>query len=216
MIMKTTVIIVLLHLVLFSVAQANDRPTNELPMYGGQDKSHIQPNAEFSNNASDIGWEYLMNGDVDTAIKRFNQSWMFNHNNVDALWGFGIVTLHRVNILKENSLFNLKESVKYLEMAKSIKPDELRLIVDLSLSYIFLGNELKKNNEPHIEYFDKAENNLNNAIAIREDYPLIYANYSVLEYYREEYSQSKKYHDKAKLLGFQIDSLFEKKINKKL
>jgi len=53
--MKTAAIIVLLHVVLFSIAQANDRPINELPMYGGQDKSHIQPNAEFSQNASDIG-----------------------------------------------------------------------------------------------------------------------------------------------------------------
>lgn len=157
LIMKKTIIIVLLHLVLFGIAQASERPINELPMYGGQDKSHIQPNAEFSQNASDIGWEYLMKGDFDTAIKRFNQSWMFNHNNVNALWGFGIVTLHRGNILNENSLFNLKESVKYLEMAKSIKPNELRLIVDLSLSYIFLGNELKKNNEQYMQYFDKAE-----------------------------------------------------------
>jgi tetratricopeptide (TPR) repeat protein len=213
--MKTAAIIVLLHVVLFSIAQANDRPINELPMYGGQDKSHIQPNAEFSQNASDIGWDYLMNGDVDTAIKRFNQSWMFNHNNVDALWGFGIITLHRGNILKENSLLNLTESVKYLEIAKSIKPEELRLIVDLSLSYIFLGNELKKNNEKYIQYFVKAEKNLNNAITINEDYPMIYANYSILEYYQENYSLSKKYLEKAKSLGFQIDPLFEKKLNEK-
>ena len=101
-------------------------------------------------------------------------------------------------------------------MAKSIKPEELRLIVDLSLSYIFLGNELKKNNEPCTQYFDKAEKNLNTAITINEDYPMIYANYSVIEYYREDYSQSKKYLEKAKLLGFQIDPSFEKKLNEKL
>ena len=101
-------------------------------------------------------------------------------------------------------------------MAKSIKPEELRLIVDLSLSYIFLGNELKKNNEQYRQHFDKAEKNLNNAIAISENYPMIYANYSVLEYYREDYSESKKYLEKAKSLGFQIDPSFEKKLNEKL
>ena len=185
-------------------------------MYGGQDKSHIQPNERLSQNASDIGWDYLMKGDVDTAIKRFNQSWMFNHNNVDALWGFGIISLQRGNILKEDPLFNLSESVKYLEMAKSIKPQELRLIVDLSLSYMFLGKELKKNKQQFIQYFEKAEENLKKAITINENYPMIYANYSVLKYYQEEYSQAKKYHEKAKSLGFQIDPEFEKKINEKL
>jgi len=45
---------------------------------------------------------------------------------------------------------------------------------------------------------------------------MIYANYSVLEYYREDYSQSKKYLEKAKLLGFQIDPSFEGKLDQKL
>ncbi|MGB3211405.1 MAG: hypothetical protein WBB19_11930 [Desulforhopalus sp.] len=214
--MNPKTILILFSLFLFSIAQASDRPVNEIPMYGGQDKSHIQPNAELSQNASNTGWEYLMKGDVDTAIKRFNQSWMFNHNNADALWGFGIITLHRGNILQEDSLYNLTESVRYLEMAKSIKTRELRLIVDLSLSYIFLGNELKKNSDPYIQYFDKAEENLNDAIAINEGYPMIYANYSALEYYRENYPQSKEYLEKAKSLGFQIDPTLEKKVNDKL
>lgn len=185
-------------------------------MYGGEDKSHIQPNPELSLNAANLGWEYLMKGDVDTAIKRFNQSWMFNHNNVKALWGFGIITLHRANILGEEPLYNLKESVKYLEMAKSIGPHELRIIVDLSLSYIFLGNELKKNQEEYLQYFDMAEKSLENAQAIKEDYPMIYANFSVLEFYRGNYSKSKKYLDKAKLLGFKMDPSFEMKVNEKL
>ncbi len=76
--------------------------------------------------------------------------------------------------------------------------------------------KLKKNNEQYMQYFDKAEKNLNNAIAISKDYPMIYANYSVLEYYRENYSQSKTYLEKAKLLGFQIDPSFEMKLNEKL
>ena len=185
-------------------------------MYGGQDKSYMQPNLEFSQNAASLGWEYLMKGDVDTAIKRFNQSWMFNHENVDAFWGFGIIMLQRANILGEEPLFNYKESVKYLEMAESIAPNELRIIVDLALSYVFLGNELKKNQEVYQHYFDNAEKSLERAIIIKDDYPMIYANYSVLEFYRGNYPKSKEYLDKAKALGFKMELPFEKLLIEKL
>jgi len=214
--MKSIMLLLLLQLIFFGISFAENRPSNELPMYGGQDKSHIPPNKKDSQNAADLGWEYLMRGDVDTAIKRFNQSWMFDPNNVDALWGFGIVTLQRANILKEEPLFNLKESVKYLEMAKSLAPEKLRLIVDLSLSYIFLGKELKGQ---HLEYkvnFENAEKLLEKAIAIQEDYPMIYANLSVLEFYRGNYSKSKIFLDKATALGFDMQPSFEKLLNEKL
>lgn len=208
--MKSIAIFLFLQFFLCGISSAGNRPINEQPMYGGQDKSYMQPNLEFSQNAASLGWEYLMKGDVDTAIKRFNQSWMFNHENVDAFWGFGIITLQRANILGEEPLFNYKESVKYLEMAESIAPNELRIIVDLALSYVFLGNELKKNQEEYQHYFDNAEKSLERAVIINDDYPTIYANYSVLEFYRGNYPKSKEYLDKAKALGFNMELPFEK------
>ncbi len=214
--MKSIMLLLLLQLIFYGTSFAESRPSNELPMYGGQDKSHIPPNKINSQNAADLGWEYLMKGDVDTAIKRFNQSWMFNPNNVDALWGFGIVTLQRANILKEEPLFNLKESVKYLEMAKSLAQENLRLNVDLSLSYIFLGKELKAQHSEFNVNFEKAAELLEEAIVIQKDYPMIYANLSVLEFYRGNYKKSKIFFDKATALGFDMQPSFVKLLNEKL
>ena len=192
------------------------RPSNELPMYGGEDKSHVEPNKDYSKGAAQLGWEYLMNGDFDTAIKRFNQAWMFNHNNVDALWGFGMITLQRAKQYNEKPLNNLKESVRFLEMARSLAPEELRLSVDLALSYIFLGNELKKESMDYEEEFTKAQKLLEKAKAIRQDYPMIYANLSVLEFYRGNYPKAKNLIDQAAALGFIVQPSYEKALNEKL
>ena len=58
-------------------------------MYGGQHDPELKPNKFFSKSVSDIGWKYYYEGDLDTAIKRFNQAWMFDRESVDAFWGFG-------------------------------------------------------------------------------------------------------------------------------
>ena len=38
-----------------------------------------------------LGFRYLYNGDVETAMKRFNQAWLLDPKNENAYWGFGAV-----------------------------------------------------------------------------------------------------------------------------
>ncbi len=38
-----------------------------------------------------FGFDYLYKGDFATAMKRFNQAWLLNHQNEDAYWGFAAV-----------------------------------------------------------------------------------------------------------------------------
>jgi hypothetical protein len=51
---------------------ADDRPMNEMPMYGGQHNPEVEPDAAHSAEAAKLGWRYLDQGDDVTAIKRFN------------------------------------------------------------------------------------------------------------------------------------------------
>ncbi|MFZ0131473.1 MAG: hypothetical protein WAK95_02950 [Desulfobacterales bacterium] len=214
--MRLTLLVVLFQILFVGTSICFERPSNEIPMYGGADKSHVEQNNEFSQHAADLGWKYFNNGDFDTAIKRFNQSWMFNHNNVDALWGFAMITLQRAKKNNEEPIYNLKESIRFLEMLELLEPQEIRYPIDLALSHIFLGNELKKDNSAYESEFTMAENLLLKAKSMQQDYPMIYANQSILEFYRGNYPKAKKLLNKAAALGFDVQQSYEKALNEKL
>jgi tetratricopeptide (TPR) repeat protein len=38
-----------------------------------------------------LGFKYLAQGDMETAMKRFNQAWLLDPKNENAYWGFGAV-----------------------------------------------------------------------------------------------------------------------------
>lgn len=67
------------------------RPMNELPMYGGQHNPVVERNEGYSKVAIQKGWQAYYSGDLNTAIKRFNQGWMFDRENPQVFWGFGLI-----------------------------------------------------------------------------------------------------------------------------
>lgn len=78
-----------------------------LPEYGSLPKSRGQQaaDAEFiaeslkedksrrkaSDKMVDLGFKYLYQQDLKTAMYRFNQAWLLDHENENAYWGFGAV-----------------------------------------------------------------------------------------------------------------------------
>lgn len=213
-IMRIQVLLLSIFLIFHSVAFASDRPENELPMYGGLDKSHIKPDKKMSAEVAQLGWKYFYNGDYDTAIKRFNQAWMFDHNNSDALWGFGLVMGNRAT--QEEPLFNINESIRCLNLAKSVAPDNGLILGDLAYSYTFLGAQLKEEGKDSQEPFDKAEKLFQEASKIEPKHPLIYSNWSILEYQKGNYSKARKLLDQAKEYGFKPEPNYEEQLKEKL
>lgn len=212
--MKLLFVLISLYFSLTVNSFATDRPSNELPMYGGEDKSHIEPNEYFSKGAARLGWQYFSSGDYDTAIKRFNQAWMFDHNNVEALWGFGLIMGQRAT--EEEPLKNLNESVRYLTMATSLEQNNERLINDLAYSHTLLGAFLKEENKNPDEDFLKAEELFKKAKAIQPNYPIIYSNWSVLEFYMGNYPKAKDLLEQSKKLGFEPDPSYVKDLEAEL
>ncbi len=43
----------------------------------------------------ELGWSYFLKGDRDTAMKRFNQAWLLNPQNGDAIHGMAVVCAER-------------------------------------------------------------------------------------------------------------------------
>lgn len=212
--MRVPTLLLLLSLSFSSIAFAGDRPSNELPMYGGMDKSHIKPDKKTSGEAAQLGWKYFYEGDYDTAIKRFNQAWMFNHDNVEALWGFGAVMGNRAT--KEEPLKNINESIRCLNLAIALAPKNGRALADLAYSYTFLGSYLKDKGDQPTEAFSKAEKLFKDASLIEPAYPLIYSNWSILEFEKGNYSKANDLLNQAKKLGFRADPSYENQLKVKL
>jgi tetratricopeptide (TPR) repeat protein len=94
-----------------ALAETNDYPPNQRPMYGGIEKTPAMKAADeayiksvlaagytragASKEASKLGFQYLEKDDAASAMKRFNQAWLLDPANGEAYHGFALVLLGR-------------------------------------------------------------------------------------------------------------------------
>ena len=203
---------ILLCLTLASAAAA-EYEMNELPMYGGQHDPKVEPNEGMSRGAAEQGWKYLYRGDLSTAMKRFNQAWMFNRRNPEAFWGFGIIMGRRA--AKEDPERNLGESVKLLTTAHELSPANGRITGDLAFSYTVLGNYLATQGKDGKKAYAQAEELFAAAYKLEPTYPPIVANWAILKFYVGDYPASRKLVSEAQKLGYEFDPRFLKELGEK-
>ena len=205
-------------------------PMNEIPMYGGIPRSPEMQKAdqEFidqavkidgtrekaSKAASDRAWEYYYQDDLRTAMKRFNQAWLLDTNNVAAYWGFGNIVGQRAEYA--DTELNLRQSIMFLETANGKSPNNARIMVDLAFSHTMLGAAVFKQQHRSgaDDEFAKAQALFESAMKLEPDYPLLHYNWSVLEFYREDYLSAKTRLDEAVRLGFKPNLGYLKDINR--
>ena len=106
-------------------------PIDQLPMYGGMDRSAIpelkaadekliadttmhygsreKAGAAFVNN----GFSYYQNDDHANAMRRFNQAWLLDQNNPQVYWGFS-------SVLHDQEKYC--EAMKMIDRALSLNP----------------------------------------------------------------------------------------------
>jgi tetratricopeptide (TPR) repeat protein len=133
----------LVHILLAAVlilcanfACADDR--NLLPKYGGLPETAIEKeiNATFisamdedyhgdrkkaSMDMAMRGWQYLAAGDLDNAMRRFNQAWLLNKKNGTALWGMAAI---------QASSGKYNDSLKLFAEAEEFVGSEINFSVD--------------------------------------------------------------------------------------
>jgi tetratricopeptide (TPR) repeat protein len=212
--MKNIIISLLTVVIMVPLCDA-EHPENELPMYGGRHIPETEENKEFSVAAAKLGWKYYQRGDLDVAIKRFNQAWMFDRNSIDAFWGFGVVLGRRASQENEDVEYNLKESIRFLEIAREKAPQNARILVDLGVTHIGLGKYLKENKKKgDMEEFAKAEQLLEKAEKLEPENPDLYANRSFLYFHRGDYSKARELMQRAKALGFKSEPAYEEDLKK--
>jgi tetratricopeptide (TPR) repeat protein len=80
------------------------------------------------------GWQYLREGDLDDAMRRFNQAWLLNKKNGTALWGMAVV---------EASLGNFDDSLKLFTEAEKFVDGDINFSVDYAKALGKAGVQLK-------------------------------------------------------------------------
>lgn len=180
-----------------------------LPLFGELRKSSDQIKEEISflddcdanfgsrKEASQFfaarGWEYLQEGQLDTASYRFNLAYLLNEKNVDAYWGLGVVCFQRQD-------FNC--AVRMLKKGVEIEPQNVPLMVDLSSISIKLyeesGDSLK---------LEDVHRLLAQAATLDSTYAQTFFNLSVTEYYRGNYVQAWENLHKGRVLNFSLVNL---------
>lgn len=114
-----------------TAAVGAEYPGNEIPMYGGIEKTPAMIEAdekfisaiaesgiskeEAARHLAKRGWQSFSQKDISTAIKRFNQSWLLYPYCYETYWGFALVYL-----LRDGDIANA--DTMFAE-ALSLKPD---------------------------------------------------------------------------------------------
>jgi tetratricopeptide (TPR) repeat protein len=211
------IIVFLISACLLSQFAWAERPIIELPMYGGKHNPTVERNVGFSQDATQRGWKAYYQGDLDTAIKRFNQGWMFDRENPEVYWGFGLIMGQRAS--QEDPEKCLKESIRFLKLANDRAPEDGRIIGDLAFSHTILGHYYQSTGQSDKqvrEHFETAGELYSKAYKKAPNYPPITANWSIFYFYTGNYEKAKDKVDEAIKLGYQFSPDYIKELESNL
>lgn len=166
-----------------------------LPMFGQQAKTDAQQRAderfltscdksfetrtEASNFFMDRGWEFLNEGQTDTAVYRFNLAWLLNPDNYNTYWGFGLV---------EHSKGKPKEAIAMYDRALKYQPKNSLLLSDLGASQLHLYLQDKKKKTLKV-----AEQTLLRALENDKENAFAMSNLAQVYFYDKKYAQAWDY-----------------------
>jgi tetratricopeptide (TPR) repeat protein len=151
---------------------------NFIPLFGGFTKTESQEiddqmfisdcdkqfksRSEASAFFSKMGWDYLAEGDKNTAIHRFNLSWLLNNENVETYWGLGVIEFQSANFSNAIKLMN-----KGLEI-----PSEPNYVLMADLATVYIKTAL--NNPNSMIETANARNLLTKSLEIQPKYTPAY------------------------------------------
>ncbi|MCC8425933.1 M48 family metallopeptidase [Mucilaginibacter sp. UR6-11] len=142
-----------------------------------------------SEHMVQLGFKYLYQSDIKTAMRRFNQAWLLDHQNENVYWGFGAIYF---------SFNDYDEALKQLDKGLAINPNSSNILTDKAT--IYTGYFVIKHDK----------NDLNNAINLfTKSYKMDPVNQntlfklSVAYFYKQDCVNALKYYNECDKLGGQ-------------
>jgi tetratricopeptide (TPR) repeat protein len=145
---------------------------------------------EASQFFSARGWEYLQEGDLDTACYRFNLAYLLDNKNSDCYWGLGVVCFQQGH---------LTDAERMLRKGADMDSTNVGLLVDLATVDLIHYKEAKENWE-----LIEAEQILNRAERLDSTSANVYLKKSVLEFHKGNYDAAWAHLHKTRLLDIEL------------
>lgn len=185
-----------------TAVEASGGAVNTLPLFGERPKTAEQidqeihflndcdrnfaSRSEASNFFADRGWDYVDNGQLDTAAHRFNLAWLLNDHNPDAYWGLGVVCYQKNQ---------LPDAIRMLKRGLAVADSNATLMTDLATVQIKYHQE---KTDP--DALEEAETMLQRAIAINSNNATPYQKLSLVNFLKGDYTRAWEYFHQARTL----------------
>lgn len=182
-----------------------------LPMYGRVQKCKIQLDndrkfvevCEEQYGSKDqacqemlrFGWKHFADGNLDDAMKRFNQAWMLDSLDADVYAGFA-------NVLTAKGEFN--ESLGYFDRSLSLKPQSAGVLFASATSSMHTYDETHDR-----RYLERTIAHLKQSLAINPSNESGYAMLTTAYAHSEQKDSARKY---LKMVDKMNPDLIEKEI----
>jgi len=216
----------------FTLAGCATVPTGQridnIPMYGqpgiqrpealkiaDEDFVREASSAAGGRKAASKAWwgqaeRFMSQGNLDFAMRRYNQSWLLDPDNYQPYWGFGRVMAERGRI---------DEAIGYLEKATVLCDDayqKVALISDTGIAYATKASGLApENQEERIRYFGLADKSFIESTSLDPRYGGAWLRWSYSLYLEGKYADAWEKLKKARSLGAKNDK-FERDLEQKM
>ena len=166
----------------------------EQPRTAEQEKFLLSCDVNFENRAAasqffaQRAWEYVQEGQLDTATYRFNLAHLLNPQNVDPYWGLGVVQFNKGNATGAIVLLN-----------RGLRVDSTNTTLMTDLATIHLGRFQKDSTQTRD--LARAENLLSVAVEIDTANANAFQKLAVVDYHRERYDAAWQHLHRSRALG---------------
>ncbi len=201
---------------------------DSVPMYGQptleRPEALKRADEEFIKQASEgiggrekasVAWwmegdKYMREGNLDYAMRRYNQSWLLNPNSFRPYWGFGRVLLEQGQ---------LDESIKLLEKANQLVDDEYQkvaLLTDTASVYSVKANNSANSISERAKYFSLANRYFEESSKLDPTYPNSWRSWARSLYFEGRYAEAWQKVNAARSRGAQFPTQFIRALEEKM
>jgi len=149
------------------------------------------------------GERFMNQGNLDYAMRRYNQSWLLNPNNSEPYWGFG-----RVMVARDR----LDDAIEYFEKSKQLEVDSHQkpaLLSDTGTAYSYKAYRLPSDRDKEkARYFEVANQHFSESIKLDPSYSTGWEYWAFSLYREAKYAEAWEKVKKARSLGGQFTDVF--------
>lgn len=209
-------------------ATTTDTRIDNVPMYGQPsierpdflkraDEDFIKQASEGlgGREKASVAWwmqgdKFMREGNLDYAMRRYNQSWLLNPNSFRPYWGFGRVLLEQGQ---------LDESIKHFEKANQLVDDEYQkvaLLTDTATVYSVKANSSTNGSNERAKYFSLANLNFEESTKLDPTYPNSWRSWARSLFFEGRFAEAWQKVNAARSRGAQFPPQFIKVLEEKL